>query len=57
MSNDTPDTADAVETPEVVITETPIEVVEERPISERTRLEMEAGRKALAEHAASLATG
>lgn len=57
MSNDTPDTADAVETLEVVITETPVMAVEERPISERTRLEMEAGRKALAEHAASLATG
>lgn len=49
MANDTvePDT-----TPEVVVTEVSVET-EERFVSEQTRLEMEAGRDALAQHVAS----
>lgn len=49
MNENTPD-----ETPEVVVTEAPIET-EERPMSEQTRLEIEAGRAALAQIAVSSA--
>lgn len=50
MTND--DIINSDETPEVVVETASVEV-EERPISEQTRLEMEAGRKALAANAAS----
>jgi len=51
MTNET----ESAETPEVVIVETVVADTEERPVSEQTRLEMEAGRAALALIAASRA--